>query len=156
LRTDRATFEIAHKPDSRPNVITLDKFKDSEGTIDHLQCDERLDIQFQRKNKTGASASVPTTNAVRQANARPDGPAENLEIQSAHAIGKEVIISSDAEMLDAHGTDLVYDRAKQLTTLKGTPMWAIKEGTEIRAAELQLVNAKDHQQGTRGRPYQPV
>src|SRR5205807_4677258 len=61
---------------------------------------------------------------------------------------KEVVISSDAEMLDAHGTDLVYDRSKQLTTLKGTPMWAIKEGTEIRAAELQLVNAKDHQKAT--------
>src|SRR5262249_40107001 len=73
----------------------------------------------------------------------------NLEIETAHATGKEVTLTSDAEVLEAHGNDFFYNAPTQQTTLKRDPeMWALKEGNEIHARELQITNQQGAQQGT--------
>jgi lipopolysaccharide export system protein LptA len=50
-------------------------------------------------------------------------------------------------VLEAHGTDLFYDARTRLTTLKGeAEMWLLKEGNEIHARELELLDQKGAQQ----------
>ena len=48
---------------------------------------------------------------------------EGLEIESAHAIGKELTLTSDPEQMDAHGNDLFYDGRTKQTTLKGETLF---------------------------------
>jgi hypothetical protein len=134
LLTDRATFDISHHSGPRPNVVTVDRFQEAEEKTDHLECDH-LEMQFQRKN--GAAAQPA------------DGHGEGLDIETVRAIGKEVILTSDAEMLEAHGSDFFHDKKAHLSILKGQPrMWAVKEGNEIDAPELQLLDVKGAQQAT--------
>jgi hypothetical protein len=134
LVTDRATFDISHH--SGPNnVVTVDRFEEKEDKTDHLECDH-LEIQFLRKN---ASAGQTT----------PEDRGEGLDLETVHATGKEVILTSDAEMLEAHGNDFFHDKRAHLSILKGTPrMWALKEGNEIEAPELQLTDVKGAQHAT--------
>jgi len=134
MKKDRATFDALQKS-PRPNFVTVNRINEAEGKLDHLECDH-LELQFHRKNP---SQKEPAT----------DGRPEGLEIETAHATGKEVILTSDAEMLDAHGNDFFYDKRTLLSTLKGEPqMWALKEGNEIHAPELQLLDQKGAQQAT--------
>jgi len=143
MRTDHAVFEIAHRPGPRPNIITVDRFKESENNIDHLQCDDRLELQFRRKNQTAAQGGG------RGPQAQGEGKDQGLDIETARALGREVVLTSDADVLEARGTDFLYDRRTGLTTLKGSPkVYVLKEGTEIRAAELQLLDQKGGQQAT--------
>jgi lipopolysaccharide export system protein LptA len=135
VRTDKATFDISQHAGPRPNVVTVDRLNESEGKLDHLQCDH-LEMQFHRKNG-GDSLAV-----------RGD-PAEGLDLESVHATGKEVVLTSDAEILEAHGTDFSHDRRNSLSILKGSPrMWALKEGNEIEAPELQLRSEKGNEEAT--------
>jgi lipopolysaccharide export system protein LptA len=135
LLTDRATFDISHHSGPRPNVVTVDRYQEQEDKIDHLECDH-LEIQFQRKSPAAAQAAT-------------DSRGEGLDIETVHATGKEVILTSDAELLEAHGTDFFHDKRTRLSILKGQPkMWALKEGNEIEAPELQLTDGKGTQQAT--------
>src|SRR5262249_27360870 len=137
LRTDHAVFETAHNTRPRPNFVTVDRVHQSDGKVDHLQC-EQLELQFHRQ-----SANAPSGNA--SAERKSDG----LDIEVARATGKDVILKSDADVLEAHGNDFAYDRRTKLSTLRGNPkMTAIKEGTLIEAAELQLLDQKGSQQAT--------
>lgn len=134
LLKDQATFDISHHSGPRPNVVTVDRFQEMQDKTDHLECDH-LEIQFRRKN--GATAQVA------------DGHGEGLDIETARATGKEVILTSDAEMLEAHGNDFFHDKKASLSILKGRPrMWAVKEGNEIEAPELQLLDVKGAEQAT--------
>jgi lipopolysaccharide export system protein LptA len=135
LRTDRATFDMLHnQPDD--NFVTVDRINELEGKLDYLAC-ERLEIQFRRKSAPAPPSAADT------------GSSDGLDIETARATGKEVILTSDAEVLEAHGTDFSYDRRTQLSILKGSPrMWALKEGNEIHAHELQMINVKGGQQAT--------
>jgi lipopolysaccharide export system protein LptA len=135
LRTDHATFDLSPRAVSRPNVVTVHRVNEPEGKYDQLDCDH-LELQFHRKD-TGTPQPTPDE--------RPDG----LDIESARATGKEVVLTSDAEVLEARGNDFYYDRRTHLSTLKGSPrMWALKEGNEIEAPELQLFDVKGGQQAT--------
>lgn len=140
LRTDRATFDIAKVAVARPDDVTVDRLNEAEGKLDHLRCDH-LEIQF-RRNTPAGPASAPAK----------DGRPEGLDIESVRAtsiLGKEVILTSDTEVLEAHGNDFYYDKRANRSTLKGEPhMWALKEGNHIEAAELQLVDQKGSQQAT--------
>jgi hypothetical protein len=134
-RTDQATFDIVHNSGARPNVVTVDRLNEREGKLDHLACDH-LELQFHRKagNEVGESA---------------ESRAEALDIETARATGKDVIVTSDAAVLEAHGTDFFYDKRARLSTLRGDPqMWALKEGNEIHAPELQLLDSSAGQQAT--------
>jgi hypothetical protein len=134
LSTDRAHFEIAKRNGPSPDVVKVQRHHEREGKLDELYC-ERLDLQFHRKN----AASPPAAAADRS---------EGLDIETARATGREVLLTSDAEVLEARGTDFFYDKKTHLSTLKGAPMWALKEGNEIEAPELQLLDQKGAQQAT--------
>jgi lipopolysaccharide export system protein LptA len=141
LHTHLATYDISKISGPRPNVVTVDRINEEEGKLDHLQCDH-LEMQFRQQEKpAGTAPAAPKASA--------DNQSEGLELESARATGTEVVVTSDAEVLEAHGNDFFYDKLKGLTTLKGTPqMWALKEGNEIQAPELQLVDDKGNQQAT--------
>jgi lipopolysaccharide export system protein LptA len=134
LRTDRATFAKSARPALADDLVNVDRLNDLEGTSDHLECDH-LDIHFSRKNAATAASQ--------------DNRPEGLDIDTARATGQEVKLKSDSEGLEAYGNDFFYDRIKHLSTLKGEPkMYAFKEGNEIRAHELQLLDVKGAQQAT--------
>jgi lipopolysaccharide export system protein LptA len=135
LHTHLATFDISKISGPRPNVVTVDRINEVEGKLDHLQCDH-LELQFRTLPDDRPKAAA-------------DNPSEGLELENARATGGEVVLTSDAEVLEAHGTDFFYDKLKGLSTLKGQPrMWALKEGNEIQAPELQLLDQKGAQQAT--------
>jgi lipopolysaccharide export system protein LptA len=128
-----ATFDISNISGGRPNVVTVDRLNEADGKQDHLQC-EHLHILFHKKN--GAPESTGGSDQ-----------AEGLDVETAQATGKEVVLTSDAELLEAHGNDFFYDKTKQLSILKGSPrMWALKEGNEIEAPELELHQQKGAEQ----------
>src|SRR5258707_8941448 len=135
LHNHLATFDISKISVPRPNLVTVDRMNEAEGKIDNLQCDH-LELQFRPNQQQGPKEPA-------------DGLAEGLDLESARATGSEVVLTSDAEVLEARGNDFFYDKLKGLSTLKGTPrMWALKEGNEIRAPELQLLDQKGNQQAT--------
>jgi lipopolysaccharide export system protein LptA len=133
---ERAQFNISQKPGNRYNRVVVTRFHDKD-MRDVLDC-EQLVLQFRRK---------PAGKSSREE--RKDERAVNLEIESAHATGREVILTSDPENLEAHGNDFFYEARTGLSTLKGNPgMWAVQEGNEIHARELQLLHQKGAHQAT--------
>jgi len=138
LHTHHATFDKSKISGPRQNVVTVDRINEAEGNIDHLQCD-RLELQFRPNKEQGQ----------KDPKEQPNAESEGLDIENARATGQEVVLTSDAEVLEARGDDFFYDKIKSLSTLRGTPrMWALKEGNEIEAPELQLLNLKGNQQAT--------
>ncbi|MFL5245588.1 MAG: hypothetical protein ACJ8FY_26125 [Gemmataceae bacterium] len=118
---------------------------------DEIVCDH-LELQFRRKKQ--AETQVPR-----------DDHAPDLEIESAHATGGQVVLTSDGEGLEAHGDDFHYNAATKQTILKGAPskpdsdpqsetvqthgMWAIdKQLNKIGVRELYLVDQKGAQQAS--------
>jgi hypothetical protein len=133
MRNDKAMFDIQFG--KQPNVVTVYRFTDPAHNPDQLECDH-LELQFHRKDPNAAPAQAGEQ-------------AEGLAIETAHATGKLVVLKSETDFLDAIGNDLFYDRPRRLTTLKGSPrMWAMKEGNDIEAPELQLLDIKGGQQAT--------
>jgi hypothetical protein len=133
LTTDRARFDrLQNKPQSLVHVL---RENPSTGKDDELTCDT-LAIQFQRKNSsTGAGSN----------GAQAEG---GLDMENARARGRNVELHSEAECLDAYGTDFFYDRRARTTTLRGSPMKAFKEGNEIDAPELRLEEVQGSQRAT--------
>jgi lipopolysaccharide export system protein LptA len=133
-----AQFDVSEHPGPYPNRVSVNRLCE-EGKIDELDC-ERLEIQFSPKDAESPNAP---------AHAVKDDRSLELEIENAHATGKDVMLKSDGEVLEAFGNDFFYDRRTQQSILKGDPeMWAVKEGNEIHARELRLVNQKGAEQAT--------
>ncbi len=131
FKTDKAIFEISKLAGPRPNLVTVDRCNEQTKMSDQLKCD-RLEIQFARKDAAAGSTAASS----------PD----KLEIETVKATGKNVVLTSDAEVLEAHGNEFTYNSKTLVSVLKGTPyMDALKEGNEIRAPELQMVNVKGAQ-----------
>jgi hypothetical protein len=127
VHSDRASFQIQGRESRYPEKVEVKRLHE-QGKMDQLQCDQ-LDLQFRRK----ADAARPAPAA--------DDRQVNLEIESAHATGRDVTLTSDAEGLNAFGNDLFYNAIKRQTILKGTPeMVAMKDGNEIYSRELQLTS----------------
>src|SRR5258708_7522051 len=74
---------------------------------DEIVCDH-LELQFRRKKQADPRVSH-------------DDHAPDLEIESAHATGGQVVLTSDGEGLEAHGDDFHYNAATKQTILKGAP-----------------------------------
>lgn len=133
LGTYLALFEAASPQGSTGGQVVVNRINEAEGKNEQLTC-ERLELQFQRKQ-------VKPTSAV-AVGAKPREQQENMDIRSARATmtaaGRHVTITSETENMHASGSELVYDAAAQLTTLKGPNMVAIKDGNEIHARELRL------------------
>jgi hypothetical protein len=119
---------------------------------DQMDC-EHLELQFRRKTP---AAAATTKNAAKQPPT--DDRAANLEIETVHATGKKVVLVSEPDELTAWVTDFFYNAQTHQTTLKGDPkinpvhvnnktfgMWILKEGNEIYANELELMNQKGSQ-----------
>jgi hypothetical protein len=134
LQKNFARFDIPDNP-KRQFAEQIDVIRNPElKQQDHLVC-EHLELQFRRKN---AETNRPGNS---------EDSALDLEIETAHATGKEVTLTSDAESLDAYGNDLFYDARTRQTILKGDPeMRLFKEGNEIHAPELEIVDQKGAQQ----------
>lgn len=142
MLTDHARFDISRNPGPHPNNVEVSRQHLPNGAWDLLICDH-LELQFTRKpaetkTETKADASSGADNAV------------DLQIESAHAWGIQVTLTSDNEGLTtlASGTvqnpaSLVYKAATRESTLKGKPVIAMKDGNEIVAQELILISPNE-------------
>jgi hypothetical protein len=101
-----------------------------------------LDIQFKRRKPADPNAKGAPAPKAPPAD-KPATPENDLEIETVHAWGKHIALSSDEDALFAFGNDLVYDAKAHQTVLKGAPMNAVKEGNLIRAPELVLAGLDD-------------
>jgi lipopolysaccharide export system protein LptA len=130
-RTNLARFEIPYGHSRYPENVEVIRLHE-QGKLDHLLCD-CLEIQFQKR--TGPAPS--------------DSTGGGLEIKSAHAFGKTIVLTSDSEQLIAWGNDLEYDAGKHRTVLRGSPeMIASRQGNEIYARELWLDAAEKKEEQT--------
>lgn len=138
VERDRARFDIPAagptSPNQLPEQVQVTRFapQDKKDTLD---C-EHLELQFGRKKPVN---NAPAADA--------DEHGMNREIESVHATGKVVFLRSQSENLDAKGNDFTYDARTRLSILRGDPqegMWAMKEGDEIYARELQLTDHKEN------------
>src|SRR5262249_23386469 len=126
---DHAHFDIPLRAGAYPENVEVKRLHE-QGKLDQLVCDH-LDIQFRRKPSPGAQAG-------------PDSRSMNLEIASAHATGKQVTLTSDAEGLEAVGNDLFYDAEQRRSVLKGSSQtMAMKDGNEIISHELWMIMRED-------------
>ncbi|MCE9534666.1 MAG: hypothetical protein K8T89_26625, partial [Planctomycetes bacterium] len=142
---DFAHFEVPAQRD--PNIQEYVKVtRRSKGTSEDTLTSDFLDVQFKRRRAaTPTTPGQPPPKPVPVAKS-PDGStsSENdLDIETMHAWGKNIAVSSDEESLFAYGFDLVYDARIKQTTIKGAPMHAVKEGNLIRAPELIMANLDD-------------
>jgi lipopolysaccharide export system protein LptA len=137
---DLATFDVRRaaggKPSDLPQFVTVVRHHDELGTTDQLVC-EHLVLRLRHKeNKPAGPGAKPAPPA-------PGTDEAAIEIETAHATGGEVTVTSDAEKLSAHGTDFFYDAGKGRAVLKGAPdMWAERDRSVIHARELQIVEVK--------------
>jgi lipopolysaccharide export system protein LptA len=143
-KTYLATFDIPQRQSRYPEIVSARRRHEDTHQEDQLQCDH-LELQFRPKTapatngKPPAAGGTPPTSASASANE----PGEGLVIESAHATGKTLTLTSDVEGLDAFGNDLFYDARQQRTVLRGDPeMIALKEGNEIHAQELVLTETE--------------
>jgi hypothetical protein len=106
-----------------PQHVTLVRHHERRGETEQLVC-HRLELKLRRKeHRTGS----------------PAGGDDKLEIETAHATGKEVLLTSDPEHLIAHGNDFYHDAVRKLTILKGDPEVEVdRDETIIHARALHL------------------
>lgn len=135
VTTDKARFDISRHPGPHPNNVVVQRIQEQGGTRDQLISDH-LELQFCRKSVQPR----PATATAGPAGSGGDDRSVQLEIETAHAWGDQVTLSSDSEGLTAFGKDLVYEARTRQSTLRGDPeMIAMKDGNEIYARELVLV-----------------
>jgi len=139
---DTAEFEVTPGnqpvPAGRaPRDVTVVRYNEKLNTRDQLFC-QRLDLRLLRKD------ARPADRDARPAAKPADDSGQTIDIESAHATGKEVTLSSDTEKLMARDVvDLLYEAKKGLTVLKGEPrLTAEKEGHRIVTRELQIQEVK--------------
>jgi hypothetical protein len=130
---DKARFEMrqAIGPTDRPGFVQIVRpiVKDDATLYDRLDC-ETLELQFGHKPATPPAGTVAAKNE----------PGSNL--QWIHAWGQYVVLTSQAENMQANCKDLFHDALAKQTTLKGAPeVVALKDGHEIHAPEFVLVNS---------------
>jgi lipopolysaccharide export system protein LptA len=130
---DTARFEMrpAGAGADRPGFVQVVRpiVKNDVTLYDRLDC-ETLELQFSHKPTTPAANAGPNANE----------PGSNL--QWVHAWGQYVVLTSQAENTQANCKDLFHDSVAKSTTLKGAPeVVALKDGHEIHAPELVLMNS---------------
>ncbi len=133
LQANKATFDIPSRPGTPEIVRVVREVENAKGKRDQLECDQ-LTLEFRRKTNTVEKAESEKTATNRTT--------PNLEIVSAQATGKSVVLTSDAESLAVYGTELLYEAAKKTTVIKGSPRTvAMKDGNEIFAREFWLTTS---------------
>jgi hypothetical protein len=127
--TDLARFDMkpASEPAGKPGLVQVIRpmTKNDVVVYDRLDC-ETLELQF----------------AHGKAIAEKDKTTNGHQLQWVRARGQFVVLTSQADNLQAHGQELFHDALTKQSTLRGTPeVVALKDGHEIHAPELILVNA---------------
>ncbi len=143
---DLATFEVP-PPGARPLttpqhvqvVRTCERQVNGQKRTqaDILTC-ARLVLQLKRRD----SGAKPPAGAKEP---KEEKAGEGIEVETVHATGtgKNVVLTSDAERLEAHGCDFFHDASKGVTLLKGDPeVDVLKEDSEIHARELHIQDVK--------------
>ncbi len=139
---DMARFDVPTNSNlpNCPQDVTVTRINEQTGNNDMLVC-KHLEMRLKRRNND--------TPAPREASSSEQG----LEIETVHATGPDVTLTSDAEKLDAHGNDFFHDTVKKLTILKGKPyMEANKEDSLIQAPELRIQDVPVPAKGTGAPP----
>lgn len=130
---DIALFDACITPGTPARDVLVTRHHEGKNQIDQLSC-EKLEIHVRRKE----SAS-PESGLAKEEQSLESG----MDIQSARATGKEVILISEDEKLEAHGNDFFYDAKSSTALLKGTPeMWAIKDGNILHSLEMAIQDQK--------------
>ena len=109
MQKEFARFDIPsgyrQHPANLPEHVTVDRGDDKTTKYDHLIC-EHLELQFRKKAEGGkASRSAEGPRARPAAGTDHSG----LEVETAHATGSLVTLTSDVEKLYATGIDFTYD-----------------------------------------------
>jgi hypothetical protein len=127
---DMAHFDVPEDQDqpNTPQDVTVERINERAKTHDQLIC-KHLELRLKRREGEAPPAKGAPAQTTEQ----------GLEIETAHATGPEVTLTSDAEKLDAHGNDFFYDAGKKRTVMKGVPfMEANKDESLIQAPEMQI------------------
>jgi hypothetical protein len=131
LNKDFAIFEVPSRPSLHlPQPVTVQRIAQplaNPNSADQLDC-ERLELQFRRKKPADTKAAAS------------DGHSVELEIDTAHATGKEVVLTSDAEMLHIlEANDFFYEAQKRRTAIMGNQkIIVVKDGHDLTARELHI------------------
>lgn len=131
---DLATFE-AGKADGSvlPGDVTVTRLHEAKGTIDQIIC-SNLELVLRGKGGSGGGST-----------------GKSHEIDRARATGPEVVLTSDAEKLEARGEDFTYEATIARTTLKGARgMTANLDGNLLKARALEVWQAKKGQAKPQG------
>ncbi|MFM7099012.1 MAG: hypothetical protein ACKO16_16510 [Gemmataceae bacterium] len=130
---DIATFDACISPGTPKRDVIVTRHHEGKGLIDQLVC-EKLEINLKRKESVGPSSGIQ--NEEKSFNS-------GIDIENALATGKEVVLISEEEKLEAHGNSFFYDAKTSTATLKGSPeMWAVKEGNILHAVDMTIQNEK--------------
>jgi hypothetical protein len=120
VESDRAEFSdrvtVIRKQEAPPPNDSANGA--SQTRYDQLECD-KLVLLFNRK-KSDDKAKPANDEAL------------DLDLMRADATGKQIELMSDAELLHATGTELVYDKANNQTMLRGEPVEADRDGNHFR------------------------
>jgi hypothetical protein len=137
-----ATFDIPveAKPDRYEEVLV--ERNPERAKKDRIHC-EHLTLQFRRKDGEAVGDKPAQPPAERDHNA-PD-----LEIESARATGREVVLTSDGDNLEAHGNEMIYrtssprpDQKIKYTLLRGEPEARVmQDGSEMYGAVIEMTES---------------
>ncbi len=126
---DEATFDAPTDTEmsTSPQDVMVQRLNDESIGYDMLVC-KHLELRIKRRSNEKAEPKSTLT-----------GDEQGFEIETVHATGPFVTLTSDAEKLTAHGNDFFHDTSKKLTILKGVPtMEANKEDNLIVAPMLTI------------------
>lgn len=130
---DIALFDACITPGTPARDVIVTRHHEGKNQIDQLTC-EKLEIHVRRKDALPPEAGLAKEEQSLEA---------GMDIQSARATGKEVVLVSEDEKLEAHGNDFYYDAKTATAILKGTPeMWAIKDGNILHSFEMSIQDQK--------------
>ncbi len=136
VQTDVATFDISQHPGPHLNDVKVTrKHEQMTGAYDQLVC-SHLELKLTRKSASETPAPAD------------DDRGANLEIETSHAWGDGLTLTSDSESLVAFGDDLVYSAKTRESVLKGTvQMTAMKDGNEIDCKMLTMYGTGSEKDG---------
>jgi lipopolysaccharide export system protein LptA len=140
MPTDKARFDKAiHVDPSIPNYVQVTRQILGNPNRDMMTSDF-LELQFRRKKPGGTvnpKGPAPTPTPASK-NDKPSSPESQIDIESVHAWGTTVVMTSDSEDITAYGNDLKHDNLKHETVLSGERIIVVKDGNQITAKELIL------------------
>lgn len=152
LLTNEATFELPKQKGSRPlkspKFVTVTRtlsgqLQPESGQLalkDTLSCDH-LKLKFQDDDEKKKEKELKPRPTGSEKEDDEDGGID-LQVETARATGRSVVLTSEKDSLVAYGDDFFYDAKKSITILKGPSMTVEKEGNVLYARELHIQNQK--------------